>query len=208
MDSRIRDQVGLELVNVDIKLTFKAERRGETRNDLSDNTIEVLVRRTLDAKILFADVIDGLIVKHKRAVGVLQESMSGKDRIVGLNDRGGDLRRRINAEIQLGLLAVVSRETLEQEGAEARSSTTTNRVEDKEPLEAIALVGNLANAIQGGIQQVLANGIMATSVIVRGVLLPADELIWMEQLGIRPSTDLVDDGRLKINHDCAWNILA
>ena len=40
----------------------------------------------LDAQVLAANVIDGLIVDHEGAIGVLQRGMSGQDRVVGLRD--------------------------------------------------------------------------------------------------------------------------
>ena len=44
------------------------------------------------------------------------------------------LGRRINAELQFGLLAIVDRQPLHQEGGEARSSPTAKRVEDEKAL--------------------------------------------------------------------------
>jgi len=208
VDAGVGDQVGLELVDVNVELTLEAERGGEAGDDLSDDAVEVLVRGALDAEVLLADVIDGLVVEHEGAVGVLEESVGREDRVVGLDDRGGDLGRGVDAEVELGLLAVVSREALEEERAEARASTTTNRVEDEEALETVALVSELANAIQGGIEEVLADGVVAASVVVGGVLLARDELVGMEELRVLASADFVDDGGLEVNHDSTRNVLA
>ena len=45
MDTGIRDQVGLELGDVDVERTVEAERRGQRRDDLADEAVEVRVRR-------------------------------------------------------------------------------------------------------------------------------------------------------------------
>ena len=52
------------------------------------------------------------------------------------------------------------------------------------------------------------DSIVATSVVVSGILLAADELLRVEELAVRSSPDLVNDGRLQINEDCTGNVLA
>jgi len=139
---------------------------------------------------------------------VLKKSVGRKDGVVGLNNRGGNLRRRIDAEVKLGLLAVVRREALEKERAKARTSTTADRVEDEEALETVALVSDLADTIQGGVEEVLADSVVATSVVVGRVLLSADELIGMEELRISAVAHFVDNRGLEVDHDSAGHVLA
>jgi hypothetical protein len=59
---------------------------------LSDETIEIGVRGTLDVQVPSADVVDGLIVDHESAVRVLQSGVGGQDGVVRLNDCSGDLK--------------------------------------------------------------------------------------------------------------------
>ena len=66
---------------------------------------------------------------------MLQGGVGGEDGVVGLDDGGGDLWGGVDGELQLGLLAVVNRETLHQEGGETGAGTTTEGVEDKETLK-------------------------------------------------------------------------
>jgi len=93
-------------------------------------------------------VIDGFVVDHESAVGMLQSSMGGQDGIVGLDNSSRDLGSRVDGELELGFLAIIDRETLHQQGSEAGSSATTERVEDEEALETSTLVRQLADAIQ------------------------------------------------------------
>ena len=59
-------------------------------------TIKIGVGRALDVQVTAADVVDGLVVDHEGAVGVLQGGVSGQDGVVGLNHSGGDLKMTIN----------------------------------------------------------------------------------------------------------------
>jgi hypothetical protein len=63
----------------------------------------------------------------------------------------------VHGEAQLGLLAVVHRQALQQEGAQAGAGTTTNSVEHQEALQASAVVCQLADAVQGQVNNLLAN---------------------------------------------------
>ena len=49
---------------------------------------------------------------------------------------------------------------------------------------------------------------MATRKVVRGVLLSADQLLWVEQLAVGARPHLVDDRRLQIDEDAARHVLA
>ncbi len=61
---------------------------------MTDEAVEVGVGGPLDVQVPAADVIDGLIVDHEGAVGVLQGRVGGQDGVVGLDDGGGHLPKR------------------------------------------------------------------------------------------------------------------
>jgi hypothetical protein len=63
-----------------------------------------------------------------------------QDSIVGLDDGGGNAGCWVDGEFELGFLAVIGGEALEEERTEARSSSTTKGVEDQEALEGRAVV--------------------------------------------------------------------
>lgn len=90
----------------------------------------MLVVRALNAQITPADIVDGLVIDKEGAVRVLDSAMGREDSVVGLNDGSRDARRRVDGELKFALLAVVGRQALEKQGAEARTSTATERVED------------------------------------------------------------------------------
>mmetsp|Transcript_34725 Transcript_34725/g.90867 ORF Transcript_34725/g.90867 Transcript_34725/m.90867 type:complete len:504 (-) Transcript_34725:11-1522(-) len=208
VDARVRHEVGLELGHVDVERAVKAERRRERRDDLRDQAVEVGVRRALNVEVAAADVVEGLVVDHERHVGVLEERVRRQDAIVRLDDRGRDLGRRVEREGQLRLAAVVDREALEEERAQAGAGTAADGVEEQEALEAGAVVGELADAVEDEVDDLLADGVVATRVVVRRVLLARDELLGVVELAVGARADLVDDGRLEVDEHAARDVLA
>ena len=208
VDAGVRDEVRLELGHVDVEGTIEAEGGRQARDDLGDETVEVGVGGTLDVEVAAADVVQRLVVQAEGAVGVLEEGVGGKDGVVGLDDGGGNLGGGADGEGQLGLAAVIDRETLEEEGAEAGAGATAGGVEDEESLQAGAVVGELADAIEDEVDDLLADGVVATGVVVGGVLLAGDDLLGMVQLAVGSGADLVADGRLEVDVDGAGNVLA
>merc|ERR1712045_939743 len=49
---------------------------------------------------------------------------------------------------------------------------------------------------------------MATSIIVSSILLSSDQLLWVKELPVGSSADLIDDSGLQINKYCSWDMLA
>ena len=146
---------------------------------------------TLDVEAAAADVVDGLVVDHEGTVGVLQGGVGGQDGVVGLHHSGRHLRGRVDGELQLGLLAVVDAEPLHQQGGEARAGATTKAVEDEEALQTSALVSQLTDAVQDQVNDLLADGVVATGVVVRSILLASDQLLGVEELAVGASTHLI-----------------
>ena len=62
----------------------------------------------------------------KATVGVLESGVGRQDGVVGLDDGGGDLGGRVDGELELGLLAVVDGQALQQQRAEAGAGPPPN----------------------------------------------------------------------------------
>jgi alkanesulfonate monooxygenase SsuD/methylene tetrahydromethanopterin reductase-like flavin-dependent oxidoreductase (luciferase family) len=139
---------------------------------------------------------------------VLEGSVGGQDGVVGLDDRGGGLRSGINAELELALLAVVDGQTLHEESTETRTGTTTEGVEDEEALETNTVVGNTADLVKDAIDELLADGVVATGVVVGSILLASDHHLGVEEVSVGTGADLIDDVGLEIAVDGAGDILA
>merc|ERR1719201_2160716 len=131
-----------------------------------------------------------------------------KHSIVRLHYCGGDLRACPNSEAQLGLLAIIDRETLEHETSETAARSTSDRIEDHETLQARTIVGELSDAVEDKIHNLFANGIVATCKIVGRILLASDQLLWVEELAVCAGAHLIDNSRLQINHDATRHMFA
>ena len=175
---------------------------------MSDETVEVGVGWAFDVEGSAADVVDSLVVKHDSNVSVLQERVGGQDGVVWLNDGGGDLRGWVDGESELGLLTVIDGESLEEEGSETGTGTTTDGVEDKESLETSALISELSDSVEAEVNNLLTDGVVTTGEVVGGIFLTRDELLGVEKLSVGASSDLIDDGWLEIEEDSAGNVLA
>ena len=81
-------------------------------------------------------------------------------------------------------------------------------MEDEESLKSSAVVSQLADAVQDKVNNLLANGVMSSGVVVGSVLLSSNKLLRVEELAVGSSADLIDDGWLQINKDSPGNMLA
>jgi len=208
MDTGVGDEVSLELGHIDVEGTIETERGSEGGDNLRDESVQVGVGGALNIEVAAADIVDGLVVEHDGDIGVLEERVGGEDRVVGLNDGGGDLRRGVDGEAELGLLAVVNGESLEEERAETGAGTTTDGVEDEEALETSALISELSDTVEAEVNNFLTDGVVTTGEVVGGILLTRDELLGVEKLSVGAGTDFIDNGGLEIEEDSAGDVLA
>jgi len=130
----------LELVQINIQGTIETKGGRDRGDDLSYQTVQVLKRGARNIEVAAADIVNSLVVDQERAVRVLDRRVRAQDSVVWLNNGCGDAGCGIDGEFELGFLAVIGGEALEEEGAEARSSSTTKGVEDQEPLKRRAVV--------------------------------------------------------------------
>lgn len=139
---------------------------------------------------------------------MLKGGVGGEDGVVRLNNGGGGLRSRVDAELKLALLAVVDGEALHEESTETRTGTTTERVEDEETLETNTVVGDTADLVKDALNELLADGVVTTGVVVGGILLASDHELGVEKVAVGASADLIDDIGLEIAVDGARDVLA
>lgn len=208
VNTRVRDQIGLEFVQINVEGSIETQRGGDRRDNLGNETVKVLIAGALDSKVAAADVVDRLVVDHETAVRVFQGSVGSQDRVVWFHDRSRISGSGVDAEFQLGLLAIINGETLHQKGTETRTSTTTERVEDKETLETRAVVSHPAYLVKNLIDHLLSNGVVTASIVIRGILLASDHLLGVEEAAVCASADLIDNIGLEIAVDGSGDILS
>jgi len=208
VDPWVGHQVSLELSQVNIESSIKSERGSDGGHNLTNQSVEVRVRWPLNIEVSTADVIDGLVVDHEGAIGVFQGGVGGQDRVVGLDHGGGHLGSGVDGELELGFLSVINRKTLHQKCRKSRSSSTTKGVEEKESLKSSTLISQLTDTVQDKVDNLLANGVVTSGVVVGGVLLAVDQLLRMVKLTVGSDTGLIDDGGFEVNKDSSWDVLS
>jgi hypothetical protein len=57
-----RDKIGLELIQIDVEGSVKAQRRRDGRDNLRDQSVQVSEARLGHVEAILADIIDGLII--------------------------------------------------------------------------------------------------------------------------------------------------
>jgi hypothetical protein len=201
MNTWVWHQVSLELSDIDVQGTIESERSSQRRDDLSDQTVQVGVGWAFNVKRFSADVVDGFVVNHDSNISVLQKRVSGENRVVRLDNGGGNLRSWVDGETEFGFLTVVNGKTLQKERSETRSSTTTDSVEDEETLETSTVVSQFTDAVQSKVNNFLSNGVVTTGVVVGGIFLSGDQLLRVEKLTVGTGTNFVNDGWFEIQHN-------
>ena len=134
--------------------------------------------------------------------------MGREDGVVRLDDGVGDLGGWVDSESELGLLSVVYGESLEEEGSESGTGSTTDGVEDHEALEAGAVVSELSDSVEAEVDDLSADGVVSSGEVVGGIFLSGDQLLWVEELSVGSGSDLVNDGWLEVEEDGSWDVLA
>ena len=208
MDSWVGDKVGLELSDINVEGTIESEGGGQGGDNLSDESVEVGVGWSLNIEGSSADIIDGFVIKHNGDISMLKERVSGEDGVVWFDNSGGDLWGWIDGETELGFLTVIDGESLEEEGTETGSSTTTDGVEDEETLETSTLVSKFSDSVETEIDDFFTNGVMSSGEVVGSVFFTGDQLFWVEELSVSTSSDFIDNGWFEIEEDTSWDVLS
>lgn len=118
------------------------------------------------------------------------------------------LRCWVNGELQLALLSVVHGESLHEQRGEAGASATAKGVEDEETLQASALVSQFAKAVQDNVDNLLADGVVASGIVVGSILLAGDQLLWVKELAVCARSHLIDHSRFQVDENSPGNMLA
>ena len=89
----------LELGEIDVEGTIEAQRGRDGADNLANQTVQVGVSGTLDVQVATADVVDGLVIDHEGAVGVLKGGVGRQDRVVRLDDCRRHLQEQTRVEL-------------------------------------------------------------------------------------------------------------
>jgi hypothetical protein len=81
-------------------------------------------------------------------------------------------------------------------------------MEDEEALKSCALVSQFSDSVQHKVNDLFANSVMSSSIIVSCVFLSGDQLFWVEQLSVSSSSHFVDDSWFEVNEHSAGDMFA
>ena len=81
-------------------------------------------------------------------------------------------------------------------------------MEDEESLETSALISQFPDSVQAKVNNLLADGVVTTSVVVGSILLSSDELFGVEELSVGSSPYFIDNGGFQVKEDGTRNVLA
>lgn len=143
VDSGEGYQIRLELIQIHIHGATETQRSRCGAHYLGDQTIQIPIGGPVHTQAIVTYIVDGLVVHHEHTVRVVHGGVGGEQRVIWLHHGGGDLGRWIDGKVQLALLAVIGGQALHQQGCESRTSTTAQRVEDEESLQAVTLLCDL-----------------------------------------------------------------
>jgi len=208
VDSWVRNQVSLELSDINVKGSIESEGGGKGGDNLGDQSVKIGVSWSLDIKVSSTDVIKGLVIHAESAISVFQKGVSRKDGVVWFNDGGRDLRGWGDGERKLGLSSVINGKSLQKEGSKTGSGSSSGGVEAKESLESGTVVGQLTDSVKDKVDNLLTDGVMSTGVVIGGIFLSGDDLLRVVKLSVGTRSDFVTDGWLKIDVDGSWDVLS
>lgn len=129
--------------------------------------------------------------------------MNRERRIVRLNHRIGNLRRRKHRESQHHPIRVLLSDLRNQERTHTRPGSTAERMADLKPLQAVTVLRLLPDHIEHRVDELGALGVVALGPVVSGAGLAEHEVVGSEDLAVRAGSDAVHGSGLEIHEDSA-----
>jgi hypothetical protein len=82
-----RNKVSLELVQVDIEGAIKAEGRGDGRDDLRNQPVQVCEARLCDVEAILADIVDSFVVDLNTHHQRRNQTPKSHQKILAMNEQ-------------------------------------------------------------------------------------------------------------------------
>merc|ERR1719471_186423 len=154
------------------------------------------------------DAVERFVVDDVGLVSVLEELVGGQDGVVGLDNRVGDLGRRIDG-VGLGQTVRVGIADLEQEqSSETGARASAERVGNLEALDVAGALRLLTDDIDGLLDDLGALGVVALGPVVARAGVSEHEVVGLESLADRRGGDNIERTGLEVDHDGARDPLA
>jgi len=206
MESWERHQVGGELSQIRVQLTWESQAAGNTRDGSRDQMVEITVGWGGKLEGSEADIIESFVINDLDFIGIFDQLMDRQSSIVWLNNGIRDLWRWEDGEGFHNSVWVLLSDLGDQKSSHTRTGTTTEGVADLETLKAVAAFGLLSNDIEDGVDQFSTFGVVTLGPVVTSTGLTEDEVVWSEELTEWASSDGVHGTWFKIHQDGSWDI--
>ena len=86
MKSWERYQVGGELSEIRVELTWESEAAGDSRDSSGDEVVEVTISRGGELKGSEADIVEGFVINDLDFIGILDQLVDRECAVVWLDD--------------------------------------------------------------------------------------------------------------------------
>ena len=74
-------------------------------------------------------------------------------------------------------------------------------------LETGTLISQFSDSVEDKVDDFLTNGVVTSGEVVGSIFFTGDELLWVEELSVGSSSNLIDNGWLEIEEDSSWDVL-
>lgn len=170
--------------------------------------VQVPKRRLGQLQCPKADVVQGLVVKDDTLVRVLDELVECEGRVVGFNNNVGDFGGGYDREGSHDAIRVFFADFLDQQVAQARPSATTQGMSHLEALQAVCVLGFLADDVHRLVDDLRAFRVVPLGPAVAGAVLPKDHVVRSEELADRRRSHGVNDTGLQVDEYSPGHIAA
>ncbi|GMR35948.1 hypothetical protein PMAYCL1PPCAC_06143, partial [Pristionchus mayeri] len=208
VETREGNHVDCELAEIGIELTRETEAGGHSRHGHRHEMVEISISGVGQLEGAEADVVEGLVVDAEGLVGVFDELVDRKRRVVGLDNGVRDLERGNDGEGAHDSVRVLLTDLGDQQGAHSGSSSTSERVGKLESLEAVASLSLLADNVEDLVHELGSLGVVSLCPVVSCSALAEDEVVGAEKLSVRSGANRIHGSGLQIDEYCTRHVLS
>jgi len=206
MESGEWHQVGGQLSQVTVQLTWESQAAGNTGDGGRDQMVKITVGGGGQFQSSEADIVKSLVINDLDLVGILDQLMDGKGGVVWLDNGIRDLGAGEDGEGFHDSVGVLLSDLGDQKSSHTGTGTTTEGVADLEALEAVTAFSLLSDDIEDGVDQFSTFGVVALGPVVTGTGLAEDEVVGSEELTEGTSSDGVHSTGFKIHKDGSGDV--
>mmetsp|Transcript_12633 Transcript_12633/g.50748 ORF Transcript_12633/g.50748 Transcript_12633/m.50748 type:complete len:233 (+) Transcript_12633:1223-1921(+) len=179
------DEVHSKLAKVCVELARESEAAGYPRHDSRDEVVEVTKSRSGEFEGAEANIVQSLVIEHHALVGIFDELVDGKGGVVRFHNSVRHLGGGDHGKGEHHAIWVLFADLRDQQGSHTGAGSTTKRVADLEPLEAVAGFRFLANNVEDRVNQLGSFSVVTLGPVVPCASLAEDKVVGAEDLAER-----------------------